>query len=102
MALLFLDHLFIRDYQIFQATVYSEERACAEYGIFNKQDNKWDYDAHETIKAFNHGLTGIPIVDACIRELILTGYITNRARQIIAGYLVLEMNCDWRIGLKLF
>lgn len=79
MALLFLDHLFIRDYQIFQSMVHPEERAVAEYGIYDRPGD-WNYDAEHIIEAFNVGNTGIPIVDACIRELIISGYVTNRAR----------------------
>ena len=46
--------------------------------------------------------TGVPIVDACMKELIASGYITNRARQILANYITMELDIDWRLGLTLF
>ena len=48
------------------------------------------------------GLTGVPIVDACMRELYQTGYLSNRGRQIVASYLVRYLAIDWRWGAAFF
>ena len=48
------------------------------------------------------GLTGVPIVDACMRELSQTGYLSNRGRQIVASYLVRYLAIDWRWGAAFF
>jgi deoxyribodipyrimidine photo-lyase len=44
------------------------------------------------------GRTGCPIVDAGMRELAATGYIQNRARMIVAMYLIYHLRIDWRLG----
>ncbi len=47
---------------------------------------------------WREGKTGEPLVDAGMRELAATGYVSNRMRQILASYLVNELACDWRAG----
>ena len=44
------------------------------------------------------GRTGIPFVDAAMRELLATGTMHNRARMVAACYLVKHLDCDWRLG----
>ena len=48
------------------------------------------------------GNTGHPFVDAGLRELAATGYLSNRMRQIVASYLVQDLACDWRAGAAWF
>ena len=48
------------------------------------------------------GTTGERIVDAGMRELAATGWISNRMRQIVASYLVHDLACDWRAGAAWF
>lgn len=53
-------------------------------------------------KAWCQGKTGHPLIDAGMRELFLTGYLSNRMRQIVASYLVHDLTCDWRSGAAWF
>jgi deoxyribodipyrimidine photo-lyase len=48
------------------------------------------------------GLTGVPIVDAGMRELNATGYMHNRARMIVANFLTKTLLIDWRWGEQYF
>jgi deoxyribodipyrimidine photo-lyase len=48
------------------------------------------------------GETGIPIIDANMIELLETGYMSNRGRQIVASYLTKALNIDWRWGARWF
>ena len=48
------------------------------------------------------GNTGESIVDAGMRELKATGYLSNRLRQVVASYLIYDLNCDWRAGAAWF
>mmetsp|Transcript_28592 Transcript_28592/g.51838 ORF Transcript_28592/g.51838 Transcript_28592/m.51838 type:complete len:642 (+) Transcript_28592:50-1975(+) len=48
------------------------------------------------------GRTGMPLVDAAIREMAVSGFMSNRARQYVASYITLELKVDWRIGAELF
>eukprot|EP00435_Cladocopium_sp_Y103_P009312 s4468_g2.t1 len=46
--------------------------------------------------------TGVPLVDALMRELSETGFMANRGRYIVASYLVFYLNIDWRVGADWF
>lgn len=48
------------------------------------------------------GVTGVPVVDAAMRQLKLTGYIPNRARMIVASYLAFDLKINWRYGEQHF
>ncbi len=48
------------------------------------------------------GRTGVPLVDANMRELAATGFMSNRGRQNVASYLALELGLDWRDGARHF
>jgi deoxyribodipyrimidine photo-lyase len=48
--------------------------------------------------AWKEGLTGMPIVDAAMRQLKETGWMHNRARMIVASFLVKDLLIDWRWG----
>lgn len=49
-----------------------------------------------------HGQTGVPLVDAAMRELRHSGYLSNRLRQVVASYWLNEMQGDWRAGAAWF
>jgi len=44
----------------------------------------------------------MPLVDAAVREMIVTGFMSNRARQFVASYIIVELTLDWRVGAELF
>ncbi len=46
--------------------------------------------------------TGVPIVDAGLREMFVTGTMHNRVRMIVASYLTKHLMTDWRAGLRWF
>lgn len=48
------------------------------------------------------GRTGVPIVDAGMRELGATGHMHNRARMITASFLCKDLHLDWREGERVF
>ncbi len=50
------------------------------------------------LRAWQRGQTGIPIVDAGMRELWETGYMHNRVRMLTASFLAKNLLIDWRIG----
>jgi len=49
-------------------------------------------------QAWREGRTGIPVVDAGMRQLAATGWLPNRARLIVASFLTRHLLLDWRIG----
>jgi deoxyribodipyrimidine photo-lyase len=48
------------------------------------------------------GETGHPLIDAGMRELRATGWLSNRMRQIVASYLIHDLHGDWRAGADWF
>ncbi len=48
------------------------------------------------------GQTPYPIVNACMKQLNHTGYMSNRGRQLVASCLVNELGVDWRFGAAYF
>ncbi|MFS8086985.1 MAG: cryptochrome/photolyase family protein [Acidobacteriota bacterium] len=58
--------------------------------------------APKLLAAWQQGRTGIPIVDAGMRELWATGSMHNRVRMITASFLTKHMGLDWRAGARWF
>jgi len=54
----------------------------------------------EIFTRFRSGHTGMGLIDASNRELFLTGYTSNRARQNVASFLASHLGIDWRIGAE--
>lgn len=61
----------------------------------------WRNDEAE-FAAWKQGRTGVPVVDAAMRQLRATGWMHNRARMIVASFLVKDMLVDWRWGERWF
>ncbi|HRQ23871.1 MAG TPA: deoxyribodipyrimidine photo-lyase, partial [Anaerolineales bacterium] len=57
----------------------------------------WRNDPSE-FQAWKEGRTGVPVVDAAMRQLKETGWMHNRARMIVASFLVKDLLIDWRWG----
>lgn len=55
-------------------------------------------DAPEDLAAWQQGQTGIPIVDAGMRQMLATGWMHNRVRMITAMFLSKNLLIDWRLG----
>lgn len=62
---------------------------------------RWD-DNPEALEAWQTGCTGYPTVDAAMRQLVQTGWMHNRARMIVASFLVKDLLIDWRHGERHF
>jgi len=61
----------------------------------------WENDEHR-FSAWSDGLTGVPIMDAAMRQLNESGWMHNRCRMIVASFLVKDLICDWRWGERAF
>jgi len=62
---------------------------------------KWRKSAKD-FEAWTKGETGIPIVDAGMRQLWQTGWMHNRVRMIVASLLIKHLGIDWREGQAWF
>lgn len=72
----------------------------AEGGI-KKRETNWKYDV-ELFDRWRFGNTGIPFIDAHIRELNETGFMSNRGRVNCASFLTRDYEIDWRWGASWF
>jgi len=62
---------------------------------------EWHND-EKAFVAWTEGRTGYPVVDAAMRQLAQTGWMHNRARMIVASFLVKDLLIDWRWGERWF
>jgi len=62
----------------------------------------WRQHYQKDLHRWQHGQTGIPLVDAGMRELWATGYLHNRVRMIVASFLVKNLLIPWQEGAHWF
>ncbi len=55
-------------------------------------------NAPEDLAAWQNGQTGYPVVDACMRQLLETGWMHNRGRMIAASFLTKDLLINWQEG----
>lgn len=70
-------------------------------GGIRDEEVDWKIDSTK-LEAWKKGETGIPFVDANMKELNETGFMSNRGRQIVASYLIKDLKQDWRYGAAYF
>ena len=73
----------------------------SSYGIYNRTYYNWT-DKQDTIQRWKEGNTGMPIIDALLREMNKTGFMPNRGRMIVACYFAMDLRLDWRYGAQYF
>ncbi|GIG62058.1 deoxyribodipyrimidine photo-lyase [Longispora fulva] len=59
-------------------------------------------DDPESYAAWCAGMTGVPLVDAGMRQLAAEGFMHNRARMVVASFLTKHLRIDWRLGAAHF
>jgi deoxyribodipyrimidine photo-lyase len=84
-----------REYFQWYAKCYKEK--LFSFGGIREANPKTSFYP-ERFKKWCHGNTPYPIVNACIKQLNATGYMSNRGRQLVASCLVNELALDWRYG----
>ncbi|MFO0357280.1 MAG: DASH family cryptochrome [Sphingobacteriaceae bacterium] len=72
-----------------------------KHGIKPELKHAEEHQAH-VFEKWKNGNTGTPIIDAAMNELNKTGFMSNRARQLVASYLVNDLRSDWRYGAAYF
>ena len=74
-----------------------EDECRMEFENINKAYNTLVKPKNETyIKAWQEGKTGVPIIDACMRCLVQTGYINFRMRAMVVSFFTFNLWQDWR------
>ncbi|NWE72454.1 deoxyribodipyrimidine photo-lyase, partial [Pseudomonas gingeri] len=59
-------------------------------------------DAPQELAAWQQARTGLPIIDAAMRQLLDTGWMHNRLRMVVAMFLTKNLLIDWREGERFF
>lgn len=59
-------------------------------------------DDHSLLQLWVEGRTGVPFIDANMRELASTGFMSNRGRQNVASFLVKDLKVNWQMGAEYF
>ena len=59
--------------------------------------DEWLTD-NDAFAAWQNGMTGYPLVDAGMRQLLDEGYMHNRVRMVVASFLTKHLRIDWRLG----
>jgi deoxyribodipyrimidine photo-lyase len=68
---------------------------------YRDRGDRWRRD-DDALAAWREGRTGIPIVDAAMRQLAREGWMHNRARMLVAHFLTKLLYVDWRAGAAHF
>ena len=96
--------------------VYRKEIAWREFYadvLFNNPHTTRDYyDAKykkmrydkpgKKFESWCEGKTGYPFVDAAMRQLVKEGWMHNRARMVVASFLVKDLHIEWQYGANFF
>ena len=82
--------------------VYHTPRITTENWRAEWDSFPWSEDEDEAVLRWKQGRTGVPLVDAAMRELYVTGYMHNRGRMIAGSYLTKHMLKHWKVGAKWF
>ena len=68
---------------------------------YRPRGDDWN-DDEDALAAWRAGQTGLPIVDAGMRQLAAEGWMHNRARLLTASFLTKDLYVDWRHGAQHF
>jgi len=94
-----LNELIWREFYI--AILYHFPNVLKESFRSDLRNIQWANDSQD-FADWCEGLTGYPVVDAAMRQLRETGWMHNRARMIVASFLVKDLLIDWRWGESWF
>ena len=94
-----LQSLLYRDYLRLMGKKYGD-RIFYKSGI---RSGSYAYKTDEVALAnWQEGKTGVPIVDAAMKQLIHTGWLPDSLRKLVSGYFIKMLNLDWRLGAAWF
>lgn len=98
--LTFVKEIFWREFAY--SLIYHFPHTLTEPLDVRFQAFEWEKNTDEHLCAWQQGRTGVPIVDAGMRELYATGWMHNRVRMIVASYLIKNLLIPWQEGERWF
>ena len=88
--------------EFYKYILFHNPRVSKNLSFSEKYDDFPWSDNQDHFFAWSKGETGVPIIDAAMRQLNSTGWMHNRLRMIVAMYLSKNLLIDWRKGEKYF
>ena len=88
--------------EFYKYILFHNPRVSKNLSFSEKYDEFPWSDNQDHFIAWSKGKTGVPIIDAAMRQLNSTGWMHNRLRMIVAMYLSKNLLIDWRKGEKYF
>ncbi len=78
-----------------------ESQCSMEFLPINSGYRNWQFNNNELhITAWKEGKTGVPLVDACMRSLMTTGYLNFRMRAMLVSFLTHYLNESWEVAAE--
>ncbi|MBA3528562.1 MAG: deoxyribodipyrimidine photo-lyase, partial [Propionibacteriaceae bacterium] len=74
----------------------------ADYAKMATDEPDSDAEVARRLRAWQYGLTGYPLVDAGMRQLLAEGWMHNRVRMVTASFLVKDLHIGWWHGADWF
>ncbi len=84
--------------------LWSEQRHGEAFhapGGLQQRPPEWEADTERFVR-WTRGDSGHPLIDAQLRELLATGYLSNRGRQWVASHFINELRLPWIWGARFF
>ena len=66
-------------------------KVFSSYGIYDRTYYSWKPDS-DIVQRWKDGQTGMPIIDALMREMNHTGFMPNRGRMVVACYFAMDIH----------
>ena len=88
--------------EFYKYILFHNPRVSKNLSFSEKYDNFPWLNNEDNFISWSKGQTGVPIIDAAMRQLNATGWMHNRLRMIVAMYLTKNLLIDWRKGEKYF
>ena len=88
--------------EFYKYILFHNPRVSKNLSFSEKYDKFPWLNNEDNFISWSKGQTGVPIIDAAMRQLNATGWMHNRLRMIVAMYLTKNLLIDWRKGEKYF
>ena len=88
--------------EFYKYILFHNPRVSKNHSFSEKYDKFPWLNNEDSFISWSKGQTGVPIIDAAMRQLNTTGWMHNRLRMIVAMYLTKNLLIDWRKGEKYF
>ena len=88
--------------EFYKYILFHNPRVSKNLSFSEKYDKFRWLNNEDSFISWSKGETGVPIIDAAMRQLNATGWMHNRLRMIVAMYLTKNLLIDWRKGEKYF